>query len=585
MLAILRTTLRVAAIPRAPAEALHVLWQVLLASLPWLFAAPVAVALAQRWPWTRGHRVRTLGAHLVSAVTLSLADAAWAWQVLSLTGYPMTLPPAVFYLVRLEQALFLYLCLVGLGLALRHRRRLDEASARAARLESRLLQAKLHVLELQLHPHFLFNTLNAVSELVHRDAASARAMLASLRELLTRSLDSSAGQEIELNDELALLEPYIRIQHTRFAGSLDVVVDADPATLSALVPRLVLQPLVENAIRHGTARRVDPGRVTVRSRTGGGRLVIEVEDDGEGLGTGPQRDGLGLGNTRARLTQIHGDGAQLVLEPGHGRGAIARLSIPLRQGTPSSADPGSEPDHPFPAPDPVENDRIPASRVALGVAAAWLLIAVVGAGEDLAAARLMGEAQRLGAMLPQRLLEAGLWLALTGPVAWIAARLARSALGWPALISAHLAIALTTIGVHLGLVRAFSDAVMDGNLVAATLVNDLCVYAAIAAAAHAWTVREAVASRRAAAARLDGELAAARLELLRWSIRPEILFGAIDRIAALAAEDPERADELTGRLGELLRLMLDSRDRDAQASPVELSDAYLQVESAVRSVA
>ncbi|MDQ2674434.1 MAG: histidine kinase, partial [Chloroflexota bacterium] len=255
VLALLRTSLRVVVIPRPPAQAAAVLGQVLLASLPWLLAGPAVVILAGRLGWQRGWRARTVAVHAAAALMLSLLEAGWSWLILPVAGYPMTLPAPVFYLVRLDQSLFLYLCLLGIGLALRHRRRRDEAAARGARLESRLLHARLHILELQLHPHFLFNTLNAVSELVHRDAALARAVLADLRELLGRSLDPRAGQEIALRDELALLEPYARIQRTRFAGSLDVVVDVDPATLDAAVPRLVLQPLVENAIRHGTSRR------------------------------------------------------------------------------------------------------------------------------------------------------------------------------------------------------------------------------------------------------------------------------------------------------------------------------------------
>jgi LytS/YehU family sensor histidine kinase len=128
---------------------------------------------------------------------------------------------------------------------------------------------------------------------------------------------------------------------------------------------------------------------------------------------------------------------------------------------------------------------------------------------------------------------------------------------------------------------------MGGNLVATLLVNDLCVYAALAAGAHAWTMRETAATRAAAVARLDAELAAARLELLRWQMRPEVLFGALDRIAALAAEHPDRADELTGRLGELLRLMLRPAAEGRRDRPVdvELSEAYHEVETAARSVA
>ncbi len=125
VLAVLRTSLRVAVIPRSPGAAAAVLGQVLLASLPWLLAAPAIVAVASRLGWQRGTRVRTAGVHLLILPALSVVDAAWGWLVLPLVGYPMTLPPAVFYLVRLDQVVFLYLCLVGIGVAVRHQRRLE----------------------------------------------------------------------------------------------------------------------------------------------------------------------------------------------------------------------------------------------------------------------------------------------------------------------------------------------------------------------------------------------------------------------------------------------------------------------------
>ncbi len=586
LLALVRTGLRIAAIPRPLGAAAATFGQVLLGSAPLLFWAPAVVALSGRLSWRPGHRARTAAIHLALAAGVSLAHASWEWFALPVAGYPMTLPAAVWYLIRLDQTLFLYVCVAALGIGLRYRRRLDEALIRSARLEAQLLEARLHVLGLQLHPHFLFNTLNAVSELVHRNAGAARAMLSSLRELLQRSLDAGTAQEIALRDELRLLEPYAAIQRIRFADSLSLVLDLSRDTLEARVPRLVLQPLVENAIRHGTSRRAGPGRVAVRSRAMANRLILEVEDDGGGLDPGGHREGMGLSNTRARLRQLFGDEARLTLEPGSENGTIARLECPLRL----AADPvGGTSD----AGDTVPSEELAVGpsasrwRVLWGLAAACLAFAAMGTPKDFLAARLAGEPAPFDEVLIARLAEAGIWFGLCPVVFWMAGRLAGLGVGWAALIGIHLVVALVTIAVHVGLLLELVSLAGGDSLLAMLLVNDFCVYAALAAGAHAWSVRRADAERRADAARLDAELAAARLESLRWRLRPDLLFGALDRIGELAVEDPEGADDLTGRLGDVLRLMLQSAHVELVPleRELELVSACLEVEQAIRNEA
>ncbi len=583
LLALIRTSLRIAAIPRPLGTAVTIFGQVLAGSLLWLVWAPGVVALAERLPWQKGDRLRTVGTHVAVALSITVVEAAWGWLVLPLVGYPMTQPPLVWYLVRLDQVCFLYLCLVGLGVGLRHRARLDTALLRSTSLNAELLRARLHVLALQLHPHFLFNTLNAVSELVHRDAAAARRMLDSLRELLARSLDASARQAVPLREELALLEPYARIQRTRFADSLDIQVEAAPETLDASVPRLVLQPLVENAIRHGTARRGGAGRVVVRTKAAEGRLIIEVADDGAGLPAGPSREGLGLANTRARLTQLFEGDARLTLVPAAGRGTVARIECPVQRSTAyeSRAENSCEAASVEGADDPATLS--PARLMGL-LAAAWGIIALVGTHEDYLAAMLVGKPQSFGDAFWPRLGEAALWLALTPLVIWISSRIARAEANGPDVLAAHLAFGLATIIGHYALVDALVTPDMNGALVATLLLSSATVYAAVAAGAHAWTIRVAAAERGATAARLEGELAAARLELLRWQLRPELLFGALERIGRLADTDTERADELTGSLGELLRLMLQSGRTDLVPldREIQLVLAYHAVDSAVR---
>jgi hypothetical protein len=207
----------------------------------------------------------------------------------------------------------------------------QQAQARE-RLEARLARAQLEALELQLHPHFLFNTLNDITALIAKEPRSAERIVAGLSELLRFSLGRVGEQEVTLERELDLLGRYIEIQQVRFPDRLRVVVDAEPAALVALVPSMILQPLVENAIQHGIAPRAAGGRVDVRVLREGDTLQLIVSDDGLGAGSprdGGSRGGVGLGNTRARLQHLYGGRHEMRAEPGAGGGYVVSISIPF----------------------------------------------------------------------------------------------------------------------------------------------------------------------------------------------------------------------------------------------------------------
>jgi LytS/YehU family sensor histidine kinase len=204
---------------------------------------------------------------------------------------------------------------------------------RASRLEAQLVQAQLQMLRMQLHPHFLFNTLHSVSSLMHSDVKAADRILALLGDLLRDSLDKIGSQQVTLKQELDFIDRYLEIERTRFRDRLRTELAIEPSTWDALVPSFVLQPLVENAIRHGVSRRALPVRLQVAARLQGGRLLLSVSDDGPGLpdeGPLPGRGGVGLTNTRARLHQLYGDDAVLELRAGPHGGVEARVEIPFR---------------------------------------------------------------------------------------------------------------------------------------------------------------------------------------------------------------------------------------------------------------
>ena len=278
--------------------------------LMWAAFAPAVVALTRRFDLTR---LRSIPVHL-----LALA-ACWAADAL-ITPLIHELPPGQ----RMSSALrsiyfdFVLYCLVC-GLA---------QFLRAAELRGQLAEARLAALRAQLHPHFLFNTLNSIAELMHADVAAAERMLAQLADLLRASLEGGNSPTLALADELQLVERYLRIQQVRFSDRLAWAVRAEPEALKARVPGFLLQPLVENAVRHGIAPRSRPGSSSVDCRREGRSLKLDVVDDGVGL---PEtvREGVGLRATRERLDSLYPGRSELVVAGVPGGGTRSAVTMPF----------------------------------------------------------------------------------------------------------------------------------------------------------------------------------------------------------------------------------------------------------------
>jgi two-component system LytT family sensor kinase len=209
--------------------------------------------------------------------------------------------------------------------------RYRQGELRSAQLSAQLAQAQLQALRMQLHPHFLFNTLNSIATLIHKDPDAADQMTARLSDLLRLTLENIGVQEVPLAQELEFLERYLDIERTRFSDRLVVRIDVAPETLDASTPYLILQPLVENAIRHGIAARSLPGCVTVRAERDGEMLVLEVKDDGPGIpAASASNNGIGISSTRARLEKLYGDGHVFELNNAAEGGLAVKLAFPFR---------------------------------------------------------------------------------------------------------------------------------------------------------------------------------------------------------------------------------------------------------------
>lgn len=289
--------------------------------------------LARRHPIVPGRVARAVAVHAAAIAAIVVIRALFIYTLDPWLHWYDAPPAFAEVLVQsVWNNLFQGWLMVAAAHALFFSERARERERQATLLQSQLADARLAALASQLNPHFLFNALNSIAELVHRDADAADRMIVGLSALLRSSLDKAGTQEVALQEELRLLGYYLDIEKTRLGQRLQVDWAVAPETLSAHVPPLVLQPLVENAVRHGISQRLTPGQITVRARRERDRLVLEVEDSGGAVGaTASAGHGVGLATTRARLEGLYGHdySFQLLQDPEHG--TLVRLTIPFRK--------------------------------------------------------------------------------------------------------------------------------------------------------------------------------------------------------------------------------------------------------------
>ena len=305
----------------------------------WGAVSPLIFWLCRRFTIERDHIASRLAIHVffctifVAVVTAVTIPTLWYLGLVNTVNHPTFAIHFSNLFVNpfmLHQGMLAYGGTVVVAHAIEYHKQVKAARTRESELSAQLAQAQLAALKMQIHPHFLFNTLNSVSALLHKDLEGADRMIARLSDFLRMTLRSSGTSVVTLAQEMDFLKTYLEIENIRFQDNLRVEIDIDDAVSGAKVPNLILQPLVENAVRHGTSRQTGVGRLSIRADRAGDRLHIAIEDNGPGP-NGLQRsngNGVGLTNTRARLEQFYGEFQLDIKESAAGHGTIVTMKVP-----------------------------------------------------------------------------------------------------------------------------------------------------------------------------------------------------------------------------------------------------------------
>jgi sensor histidine kinase YesM len=545
-------------------------------------------------------RARRLSTNLWTLMALHLPlllAAAWVDAALARWLLPILNPAArmnpMWSLISsyADFDLVSYAAVVAVVEALIVRRALAERQRQTMRLEHSLTRARLDYLEAQLQPHFLFNSLGAVSELAYDAPPTASLVLQQLSAVFRTALAQRAD-EVTLGEELIALEPYLDIQRVRFADWLTIEYDIGDPAVDCLVPRFVLQPLVENAIRHGLAGRSAAGTIRIGATVENDDLVLRVSDDGVGLARAARPGhGIGLANVRERLSILYGDDRLRLLNGPSGGGVTAEVRVPRARRTPASTDGAaadSRRDSEPGAPSSLRIPRIlthPAARLAL----VWSVCAGIWIQQSyiylLVRHRLDQTTWR--SLVGFDLTNAFLWALLTPlvlrGVRRFSVRRPRALLRVLALAAAGLVVTV----VHIELLRLLTrqSAPLWSSTFLSNLIVDLGIFGVLVVIAHHAVLAEWLREREADTSALEHELALANDRSAELRRIPPILLQSLDGIAATVRHDPATTERQLARLADYLRVALECADPqgvthdrrrrlDAAAAALRDSGAY-----------
>jgi LytS/YehU family sensor histidine kinase len=327
------------------AEGMHHAWVRLfvtgvLSFLPWALATGIVMRLGRQFSPVNLKSVATWCVHLTTCASIALLQAAWiAWLDVLLNPFALTSPPKPFLHEWLYQfyngvlsSLVLYTAILAVTYLLDSRSRLAYQQTETARLNEQLSKAQLDALRRQIEPHFLFNTLNAISGLVReRRNDAAVSMIAGLSDFLRRLLEDSSRQQVPLGEEVEFAQKYLDIQKVRFVERLQFSVDVPGELLLARVPTLILQLMVENAVKHGIAKRAQGGSIRIAASRSDDRLRVSVYNDGPAVMWEKTTSGIGISNMRTRLQGLYGDAFELSMQNQDPGGVEVTVSVPFQE--------------------------------------------------------------------------------------------------------------------------------------------------------------------------------------------------------------------------------------------------------------
>lgn len=495
--------------------------------------------------------------HGLGVLICGLVDTLVRRVVQVAMGGAVVLPWYGTMLYFADRTVVSYVAIVVLARAINAQDRFIARQQIALSLQAELARARLASLEAQLHPHFLFNTLGAVTELAHEAPAAAARMLRQLASVLSFAVNRQ-GTEVTVAEELTALDDYLDVQRTRFSDWLTIETRVDPPARDLLMPPLVLQPLVENALRHGLVRRDSPGAIVVTAAVKDDELLLEVRDNGVGL-RGGQLSGRGIGtmNLRDRLSALYADRARLTLFEDAAGGVISHVSIPAHRSQPAS--------------DII--DLAPAGGgwiaqafrrwPAAAILTAWAIWGLLYTQQSIAylAFRNRLADRSLIEIASRDFMTSMIWAALT-PVVLVMARavpLGRRLL--PLRIGAHALAAIGIGAVHFGIVELLysTAASPDMGELVAEISWGLIAYGVILAAAHYGRIQAWLQERDLAESRMRVDIAEAELEAALAKAGPRQLLDRLETIAQSIQQDAAAAERMLARLGDELRASLETR--------------------------
>jgi len=508
--------------------------------------------------------------HVPTLVAVSIIDSAITRTLQSvLLGATLTVSFLFTVVFYADAEIVNYLAIVAVTEALLIRRALIERQRLGERLEVSLSRARLDYLEAQLQPHFLFNSLGAVSELAYEAPATANRVLRQLIAIFRTAL-AQKSDEVTLGEEIVGIEPYLDIQRIRFADWLTIDYQVDDAAVDCLLPRFILQPLVENAIRHGLSGRSAAGRIQISASVHQGTLIVGVTDNGVGLdGALPSSGrGIGLANVRDRLAILYGDDDRLRLASSESGGAVAELTIPVRRRHQNVAPQsfGHE-DHATAVYEETELRvlQVPAlfRRPVVAITTIWFMCGLIWTQQSVMFQTLRHRPSDAWLSIARHdMISAAIWALLTPVVLGLAKLYPIRRSGVVLRAIAYVVAGGVTTFIHAAAWQRIASPELPllSRAWQPTFVVDFVIYCVLVAIGHRGVLSAWLRSREEAAAALGVELVAAQTRAAKLQAIPPVLRQSLDGIAKTVRRDPQLTERQLTRLGDYLRLALECTD-------------------------